>query len=50
MEYIFPENKTINCIMWSAEHDAPLEIVILVMFVVNGVAAPEGPMTYGKPV
>ena len=36
--------------MWSAVPDAPLVTVMFVMFVVNGAAAPEGPMTYGKPV
>ena len=33
--------------MCSAVPDAPLVIVMLVMFVVNRAAAPEEPMTYG---
>ena len=37
-------------IMGSAVPDAPLMIVMFLMFVVNGAATPEGPRTYRKPV
>ena len=37
-------------VMWSAVTDAPLVIVVFVLFVVNRAEAPEGLMTYAKPV
>ena len=36
--------------MWSTVPDVPSVILMFVVFVVNGAAAPEGPMTFGKPV
>ena len=36
--------------MWSAVPNAPLVIIMFVMFVVNGTAAPDSLMSYEKPV